>query len=216
MASADVTVFLTTKAYNNDSKMQDKVENYLKEAFEYTVHSATVKKPQNWIDAPSEDPFASFEATVCGNTNNYDGLLPWWKDYHKCNSLTSSEDAIILITNNTGLGGEGYVGGRFSVSAGEQISSLSASSTYQTGCDTGSDAMQTVIHEVGHNLGLRHADGYAYNGSDGVNYYTSNMMNGYTGGVSTNNCGRDITADTSKDHCHDFGWFDCEEEVMYL
>lgn len=213
MATVEVKIWATDKLYSRDSEVYKKLENGIVNSFEFADgYTASVLQATQNIDAPVEDPFASFTAAPCGTSVDYDNLLQWWDDYLACTSIAEADHSNLLVTDNSGLGGFGERPGNAAVSAGRQLTDLSTDPTVG-GCTAAKDALQTALHEVGHNLSLYHDNGNLY--EDGDKYYTTNMLNGYeeNNDGQDNRCGKyvpEIDKD-SQTHCHDAGWFDCEE-----
>lgn len=227
-----VTVTPTVEAYNHDDCIANKCARYIRETFDGTSFSVDIEFPTPRPDPPSEDPFYEPEEHPCGGTRPdlhccdddcdneeyYCSLLPWWKDYvEDCTDWsTSDQDSMLLITDNTGLGGIGYLGGKYAVSAAYQVSYFDCfDSADSGGCPVEDDAAQTCVHEVGHNLGLQHNDGWADESSD--QYTTTPMINAYTENLdgTDNDCGHYIEdIDTTKEKCHSHTWSDCSQSQL--
>lgn len=219
MGTATVAVFTTQELYNQDIAVEANINSYLADAFAETSHSHQTVATGTHPNPPTEEIFQPITDTVCGNLEkDYQGLLDWWYDYHRCNNLPEAADANLLVTNSTSLGGEGNIGGQMSVAAGAQIANLPCCSTVETAdSQPRYDAMQTSIHEIGHNLGLVHPDGY--HSVSGDDYYQSFMMHDYSDplGGGNNNCGKHLQSITNSMNQHnDFSWSSCAESNMSL
>lgn len=218
MGDAAVALFTTQELHNNDPDAKLKIKAYLADAFEETPHTVSTAGTSEHPDPPTEKIFDSITDTVCGDKQKtYSDLLGWWADYHRCNSLPEAADANLLVTNASNLAGRGFIGGNMSVAAGAQIAKLSCCSTVETAdSEARYDAMQTSIHEIGHNLGLGHGDGYHNVTLD--DYFQSFMMHDYSdaweGG--DNNCGRYLENTDNLDQHNDFSWSECAESNMSL
>lgn len=122
----DIKLWATDQLYSRDSTVLYKLQNVVEDAYSSTSnYEANVTVASQRIDAPTEDPFASFTAAPCGSTNSYSGLLPWWEDKQSC-SLAEVTGANLLVTDNSGLGGKANSPGRYSVAAGRQLTYLSS------------------------------------------------------------------------------------------
>jgi hypothetical protein len=194
MTIVEVDVFVTDELDNNDPQAKDKFESYLKDTFSrVSNYDVVVSKRGTTPNPPTEKTYKEFTYDFeCFDEQPYK-LLPWWRDYQKCYIDTGAADSRILLSNDSGLSGKAYSGGLYAVAAAEQISQLSTDPKWN-GCSTGLEAMQTAIHEVGHNLGADHHDGDLYENSTESKYYTFHMLSGYGEEIDgeKNNCGEDI------------------------
>lgn len=206
-----IHVFTTRELHDRDYCSAEKVKYYLSETFNNTGASADIVAREEHPNPPTEKIFDPIQQHPCTNIEaNYDGLLPWWRDYYQdCTSWNDNHDSHILVTDATSLGGKAYSPGKFSVSAGRQVQDLACTtSTDSTGCTTAHDAVQTAIHEVGHNFGAVHKDGTAdvYSST----YYETPMMNGYAESYD-GTCDACTCIDTIGDqtHCLEYEFTNC-------
>jgi hypothetical protein len=191
---ADIAVFVTEEAYNTDSAIDEKVKKYISDAFESIKYDIGLVATNHKPDPPTEDASNNtpITDTVCGtDQREYNDLLEWWYDYHRCNNLLDAADSNLLVTDSTNLAGEGYVGGKIAVASGHQIKNinLGASVPYRA-TGTKHYAMATALHEIGHNLGCVHKDGYHEVVNNGSEYNQTLMMHDYSEkhDYSNNNC----------------------------
>ena len=174
MSDAIIGLWGTKEALNNDPDMLTKIENGLKTAYGDQHNAIIGTYPDEPVDAPQQSISDDISGGPCGYNKNYDTLLPWWKDYHNCNGLTDYNDTNLLVTNGSGKNGKAYYANPFAVAAGEQISDLPLEPA-AAGCSNGYDALNTVIHEHGHNLDLTHDMGNLYDYDSYDEFYTSPM-----------------------------------------
>lgn len=229
MGTADVAIWTTAELHNTDPDAQSKIIDQLNFAFNYAEHDVNVvRETTHHPDPPTEEIFESFENTddFCGHGGeNYSGLLSWWQDYHRCKSIADAADSNILVTDSTSLGGRGYIGGRRCVAAGHQIKNFSSSDIAVNANGTDNEAMQTVIHEIGHNLGLDHPSSSRPNASihgyihrkDSDEVYPTYMAAGYIGRIegTTNECGQNnATTDSNDTVGNRMIYSECSEDVM--
>jgi len=219
MGTATVAIWTTEEMHNTDPNAIPKIKLYLAESFAETSHTLQTVATSFHPDPPTEQVNDSPTDTVCGNSErDYSNLMHWWYDYHRCQNLKDAADANLLVTNASNLGGKGDIGGDVCVSAGAQISQLPYGETVDTHeSSPPTDAMQTAIHEIGHNLGLIHPDGY--HSVDGDDYYQTYMMHDYSTPLEgdDNSCGEYLVDDTDSMNKHnDFSWSDCAETKMSL
>ncbi len=221
MARADIAVFLTEEAYNTDSIMDEKVKKYLSDAFESVSYDIGLVNTTHNPDPPTEDASDNtpITDTVCGNDErDYNDLLEWWYDYHRCNVLPDAADSNILITDGTNLAGEGYVGGQMAVASGHQIKNIDFDDPVPNrATGTKHFAMTTAIHEIGHNLGCVHKDGYHEIVNNNTEYNQTLLMHDYSEKHhhSDNNCNNYLeNVEDSMDKYVKYAFSDCAESSM--
>lgn len=216
MATAEIAVYTTQQAYNDDPDKQDVIKNYLEETYsQVDDHTIDVKTPTHHPDPPTEK-HGQEACNPCGNGYCYDDLWRWWKKYHQCHGLYDAKDCNLLVTDANAPGGLGA--GDYAVARGRQIRYLSTTSTTSRDCGSGHEAMGTVIHEAGHCVKLQHEDGYGYEDPfDETEYYTTPVLKGYIEKFdeSTNDCGHyiDDYNSTIHDKCVEIYYSDCNENL---
>lgn len=145
-----------TLAGEYDLQALDNAKMHLEEAMARTRNDIDVVTHSSTVRAPQQNAYESFTAEYpCGDyqgENNYGSLLPWWKDYHNCNGLTSARDTNVLLTSTDSVrGGVSYRGGPFTVVQTGQY--LGQADTYVKDAEKSNDVQNGVeglLHEVGH------------------------------------------------------------------
>lgn len=223
MSRADIAVFITEEAYNTDPEMDEKVKKYLSNAFQGLSYDLGLVNTTHHPDPPTEDASDStpITDTVCGtDTRDYEDLLEWWYDYHRCNNLPDAADSNLLVTDSTNLAGEGYIGGQIAVASGHQIKNINLSDPVPAR-EKGSTyyAMATALHEIGHNLGCNHKDGHHEVVNNSTEYNQTLMMHAYSENFDNgdNSCGNYLdNVQSSMDEYVKFEFSDCAESNMEI
>lgn len=142
--------------YSNRLEAQERAKEYIEGAFGKTSESVDVDVQDLEVYAPAEHYDQSFDALYpCDKTFEitYSKLLDWWQDWMDCESPVDADDSNILITStDQSDGGQAGLGGTRAVAQTGRYLAQAPSNYDDWGCDLKHSAVETVIHELGHNL----------------------------------------------------------------
>ena len=153
--SADLADYCYTW-YNNSNEAMHKAKTFIEGAFDYTDHSCTVNIEYDRVDPKepcrqcgSDEDCGFWDDHPCTNESIYwDGTAEYVKEWVNCKNLPIGDQAIVLTDCGSTAGG---VGGDVAwTQTGRYLPDL-PSSFELYGSSSAFHAMQTVLHEIGHN-----------------------------------------------------------------
>lgn len=165
MSTFDVKIWQSVKLTDYcETNHQDKyraakrAQSYLESASNRTSHTidANVVYGED-VPAPVEDYDQEFQAiNPCNNYSwTYSSTVAYFRDWVDCRSeYGPAKDSNLLLTSKSNTdGGNGYRGGKYChAQTGQKISDSSSAYANYDSHGSPRDAIQTAMHEVGHNL----------------------------------------------------------------
>lgn len=178
MADFEVAVYLTyelqnygSNNYGNKFQAKDRAETFIEGAFNRHGYSVSFVDTTDYSPAPPTEKYKDSFTTACPCDYrydcSYDYLVGWFDDWLNCNEV-QAEDSTILLSKVDNVNG-GAAGGGGTVAhaqTGKHVCDL-PSSYEEYGWNDEDNGMNTVLHEIGHNLMGNTGD----EGNDGVGHH---------------------------------------------
>jgi hypothetical protein len=155
--------------YGDADRVLNILETYVDNALSRAGHTLDPVIPGGSIQAPHQDPQRSV-STTCPclgiGTCDYGTLTYWYYDYVTCQNIDYGKDSNLLITNYDSTNYGWAISEPWASAAGGQyIAKLDMN--YKTHAYKNKyGAMETALHEIGHNLIENYTDGDGEEGDD--------------------------------------------------
>lgn len=192
--------------YGSSLRAANNCATFIEEAGRRAGHTINAYVKSKRVQTPTETYNESFETfSPCEDKMKYySGLLPWFRDYMECTSFPESDSNVLLTNQANTSGGVAYRTGKYGVVGTGQVTAES-NGTYMSVANFGTpeDGIQTVLHEIGHNL----SNGFSDTDGDGADDHDCGAVIGYSGDdaitamSSSNNYQEKITEENGGNEC---------------
>lgn len=213
----EVNVYVTQQLYDDHEsqygdgyRAQKRGVDYVIGALHDSPYAYYVKGPSPTPAAPTEEvnqSFTTMDPCSLGHSASYDALFQWFRDWLNCNGHPTAIHSNILITASDDDNGLSGPDNHTAAECGPSLAEA-PSSRQREGCNSGFNAVQTLLHEVGHNLVENSSN---YQEHDLANTFETNPWYVTPMGVSEpyNHCGSSV--DKTGSRCFKTYWSDCSE-----
>lgn len=160
MSDYEIAVYLTKELqsygennYSNAFQAKDRAETFIKGAYDQYGYSVNFLDTTDYSPDPPKEGFNESFTTACPCDPFYDcsynKMCHWFDDWLYCNGFKADDVTIILSKTNHTNGGVNIGGGVCHAQTGKFVCDL-PSSYEEYGWDDEDNAMNTVLHEIGH------------------------------------------------------------------
>lgn len=160
MADYEIAVYLTYELqnfgesnYSNPFQAKDRAETFIKGAYDRHGYSVNFVDTTDYSPNPPTEKYNDSFTTACPcHTSydcSYDKMCHWFDDWLDCNGPRGDNVTLIISKTSNTNGGVHIGGGVCHAQTGEYVCEL-PSSYEKYGWNGEDNAMNTVLHEIGH------------------------------------------------------------------